>query len=151
MFESYLVKKGDTLDDIANRFNSTKEFLIDINNLYFKDDFQEGRELIVPKVEDVYFNKYKVEEGDSLYKIGKKFNINPDLLSSLNGIDKEDYIYPNQEIMIPKNGYSYYITASGDTLNMVKETFNTSYERLLKENKTIYLLPDQLIVLKKNN
>lgn len=149
MFESYLIKDDDTLDKIADRHNVSKEYLIDINNLYYESDFKPGRELIVPKVEDVYFNIYVVEKGDTLYQIGKKFNVNPDLLSSLNGIKKDEYIYPKQELMIPKEGYSYYITAEGDTLREVINVFNTSYEKLLKENKTIYLLPEQLIVLKK--
>ena len=114
------------------------------------DDFKEGRELIVPKIEDVYFNKYKVEKGDTLYQISKRFNINPSLLSSLNGIDEKDYIYPGQEILVPKNGYSYYVTAEGDTLNMVKDIFDEPVDVLLNSNKSIYLLPEQLIVMKKH-
>lgn len=149
MFESYLIKKEDTLDSLADNYGVSKEYLIDINNLYYMEDFKEGRELIVPKVEDAYFNKYTIEKGDTLYAIGRKYNINPDLLAAINGLDKEEYIYPNQEIMVPKNNYSYYITAAGDTLKMVKDVFNTSYEKLLNENKTIYLLPEQLIVFKK--
>lgn len=149
MFDSYEIKKGDTLESISKKYNVSREYLIDINNLYYVDDFKEGRELIVPKVTDVYFNTYKVEKGDSLYQIARRYNVNPNLLSALNGIKDDEYIYPNQEILIPKNGYSYYITAEGDTLDMVKKAFNTSYDRLLDENKTIYLLPEQLIVLKK--
>jgi len=149
MFDSYEIKKGDTLESISKKYNVSREYLIDINNLYYVDDFKEGRELIVPKVTDVYFNTYKVEKGDNLYQIARRYNVNPSLLSALNGIKDDEYIYPNQEILIPKNGYSYYITAEGDTLDMVKKAFNTSYDRLLDENKTIYLLPEQLIVLKK--
>ena len=149
MFDSYEVRKGDTLESISRKFNVSKDYLIDINNLYYIDDFKEGRELIVPKINDVYFNVYKVEKGDTLYAIAKRYNVNPNLLSALNGINDNEYIYPDQEIMVPKNGYSYYITAEGDTLSMVKKAFNTSYDRLLDENKTIYLLPEQLIVLKK--
>jgi len=149
MFDSYIIKGEDTLDSIAKKYNVSKDFLIDINNIYYFDDFKEGRELIVPKVEDTYFDVYKIEKGDTLYQIGKRYNINPDLLSSLNGIDKDDYIYPNQEILVPKSGYSFYITAKGDTLSIVKDAFKTTYKELLDNNKSIYLLPEQLIVLKK--
>ena len=149
MFVSYLIKKGDTLDSIANRYNVSREYIIDINNLYYKDDFKEGRELIVPKASDVYFNTYVIEKGDTLYAIAKRYNINPNLLSAINGIDENEYIYPNQEIMVPKNGYSYYVTAEGDNINTVKQACGTTYDKLLNENKSIYLLPEQLIVLKK--
>lgn len=148
MFESYLIKKGDTLDSIAKYYRVPKDYLIDINNLYY-DDFKEGRELVVPKINDIYFDIYKIEKGDTLYAIAKKYNINPTLLAALNGINKEDYIYPNQDLMVPKNGYSYYITAEGDTLDMVKNVFKTDMEDLLTQNKTIYLLPEQLLVIKK--
>ena len=149
MFDTYIIKNGDTLENLARSYNVSKEYLIDINNLYYIDDFKEGRELIVPKVSDVYFNTYKIEKGDTLYKIAKKYNINPDLLSSLNGINMDEYIYPNQEIMVPKENYLYYITAEGDTLSQVVNTFKTSTDKLLKENSAIYLLPEQLIVLRK--
>lgn len=149
MFDSYEIKKGDTLDTIASRFNVSKDYLIDINNLYYVGDFKEGRELIIPKVSDVYFNTYKIEKGDTLYAISKKYNVNPDLLAILNGLNKEDYIYPGQEINVPKEGYSYYVTAEGDTLKIVKDLFDTDYSNLLNQNKTIYLQPEQLIVLKK--
>ena len=57
-----------------------------------------------------------------------------------------DFIYPGQELIIPKNGYSYYITTEGDTLDIVAQRFKTSKENLINTNDTIYLLPDQLLV-----
>ena len=83
-----------------------------------------------------------------MYQISRKYNINPTLLSALNGLNNDDYIYPNQEILIPKNGYSYYISKEGDTLDLVAEKFNTSIDDLVKENN-IYLMSGQLMVHKK--
>ena len=62
-------------------------------NIYFFEDFKEGRELIVPKSEDLYFDTYIVEKGDNLYQIAKRYNVNPDLLSSTmtNLIIKSDF------------------------------------------------------------
>ncbi len=60
-----------------------------------------------------------------------------------------DYIYPNQTILIPKNNYSYYITAEGDTIGEVVKAFNTNIDKFLNENKTIYLMAGQLLVNKK--
>ena len=106
-------------------------------------------ELIVPSNSKDYFNYYVVEKGDSLYAIARKYNINPELLASLNGLNMDDYIYPNQQILIPKNGYSYYITADGDTIDEVIKVFNTDMNKFLKENPTIYLMEGQLLVNKK--
>lgn len=99
---------------------------------------------------DTYFDYYTIEKGDSLYKIGKEYNINPNLLASLNGLDSNDYIYPGQVLLVPNRNYSYYITKSGDTLSSVADTFNISVDKMIKDNKVIYLLDGQMLVKKKN-
>ena len=43
------------------------------------------------------------------------------------------------------------VVAEGDTLDMVANVFKKSKANVLAENETIYLLPDQLLVSKKNN
>lgn len=149
MFDKYLVGDNESLEDIASKFNTDVKTLMDINNIYFADEVRNGMELIVPKNQEMYFKTYVIEQGDSLYKIAQMYNINPTLLASLNGLNMEDYIYPKQEILIPKSGYSYYITAEGDTLETVSDLFNISLEDLLKHNKTIYLLKDQILVSKR--
>ena len=149
MFESYRVMPGDNLSSIAKKFNTSVKVLQDINNLYYVDDLRQDMELIVPKETQEYFNYYVVEKGDNLYAIARKYNINPELLANLNGLNMNDYIYPNQTILIPKSNYSYYITAEGDTIDEVVKVFNTTKDKFLDENKTIYLMAGQLLVNKK--
>ena len=149
MFESYRLQKDEDLYNVAEKYNTNVKVLQDINNIYFLDSIREGMEIIVPVGSKDYFNYYVVEKGDSLYAIAKKYNINPDLLATLNGLNMADYIYPNQQILIPKNGYSYYITAEGDTIDEVVKAFNTTQDKFLSENKTIYLMQGQLLVNKK--
>ena len=98
--------------------------------------------------ENKYFTYYTTEKGDNLYEISRKYNINPKLLAAMNGIEDNEYIYPGQELMIPKSGYSYYITGDGDTLKGVADAFRTDVGKLTNFNKTIYLLPDQILVYK---
>ena len=149
MFESYRVLKGDNLGSIAKKFNTTVKSLEDLNNIYDADNVRENMEIVVPSKAKEYFNYYVVEKGDSLYAIGRKYNINPELLASLNGLNMEDYIYPGEQILIPKNGFSYYITAEGDTLDEVIRVFNSNNDKFLRENETIYLMAGQLLVNKK--
>ena len=149
MYDKYSIKKGETLEQIAKRFNTNKDVLKSINNIYYDEQIRAGMDVVVPKNPENYFNYYVIEKGDTLYEIGKKYNINPELLASMNGLEIEDYIYPNQEILIPKSGYSYYITKEGDTLDTVLDTFDISQKKLLENNKTIYLLAGQIMVNKK--
>ncbi len=98
--------------------------------------------------DDKCYSIYKINKGDSLYSIAKSYGVSPILLSHMNGIGENDFIYPDQELLIPKNEYSYYISVDGDTLDLVSDKFGVSNEDLIKEN-TIYLLPGQLLFHKK--
>lgn len=149
MYNKYLIKEGDRIDYLANKFNTTIDKLMEINNIYDYRLFKAGREINVPGDSD-YFTTYTVNSGDSLYQIARRYNINPTLLAALNGLNMDDYIYPNQKIIIPKSGYSFYITKEGDTLELVGKKFNRNLKDLLELNKTIYLLPGQLMINKTN-
>lgn len=146
MYNKYLIQHNDTIESIAKKFFTDERTILELNNIPFADYIQEGREIIVPVKKEKYFEFYTIKKGDTLYQIAKKYNINPDLLSTINGINKEDYIYPNQEIIIPKSNYSYYITAEGDTLGLISEKFDEDINMIIKNNETIYLLPGQLLV-----
>ena len=98
--------------------------------------------------DEIYYEYYTIKRGDNLYQIAKNYNVNPSLLAALNGLDLNEFIYPNQVIMVPKNEFSYDITKDGDTLALVANTFETTENELLKNNSTIYLREGQLIVNK---
>lgn len=100
------------------------------------------------RLDNQYYEYYTIKSGDTLYQIARRYNINPELLASMNGLNMSDYIYPGQNIMIPKSGYSYYLTKEGDTLDTVANTFGISVDKLLENNKILYLLDGQLLVKK---
>ena len=150
MYDKYLIKEGETLEDIASKFNTSVDMILNINDIYSREYLRAGEEIIVPKNQESYFTYYTVNQGDTLYQIARKYNINPSLLALLNGLNIEDYIYPNQRLIIPKSGYSFYITKDGDTLEIVRDKFNKNLGEILKYNETIYLLPGQLMINKNN-
>lgn len=95
------------------------------------------------------YETYTIKKGDTLYGISKQYNINPELLSLVNGLNMTDYIYDGQKIMIPKSGYSYYLTKSGDNLNNVLNLFNVGYNYFSNMNKDILLEEGQLFAYKR--
>ena len=145
MYDKYTVGYNETLNDIADKFNTTKEELLSINNIYNEEYLRAGMDIAVPISND-YFTTYTVNSGDNLYAIARRYNINPTLLAALNGLNMDDYIYPNQKIMIPTSGSSFYITKDGDTFSTVADKFNSSISVLTSMNGTIYLLPGQLMI-----
>ena len=118
MFEKYRVKGNETLDDIAKKFHTNVSYIEDLNNLSYQETLREGMDIIVPKNKEKYFDTYTINSGDTLYGIARKYNINPELLAALNGLNMDDYIYIHgnkyKQSLIGKatntiNGvYSYY-------------------------------------------
>ena len=100
-------------------------------------------------LESTFYTLYEIQKGDTLYKISKEFNVNTKLLSELNGLNIDDYIYPGQTLLIPKKDVSYYITKDGDTLYTVSSIFKTTEKDIVEQNRTIYLLAGQMIYYKK--
>ena len=101
------------------------------------------------ELESPFYTLYEIKKGDSLYKISKEFNVNTKLLAELNGLNLDDYIYTGQTLLIPKKDVSYYITKDGDTLYNVSNIFGVKESDIVDNNKTIYLLPGQMIYYKK--
>ncbi len=97
------------------------------------------------------FDNYLVQKGETLYGISQKFNLDVNDLARLNGLDVDDYIYPEQELIIPKSNISFYITNEGDTLGLLREKFPSDFDKILKNNQYIYLMPDQVLIFQKNN
>ena len=149
MYEIYTIKNMDTLDIIANKFNTTIDDLNRINGFDINDEVIEGLQMIVPAIDKGPYKYYTVKKGDNMYDIANKNNLDYKMLLQLNGLDEEDYIYPNQTIIIPKDGIKIYVTQDGDTVEDVINRFNVSIDELISENDKIYLRPEQIIVFRK--
>lgn len=147
MYIIYNVRYGDTLDTIAKNFDMTVQELKDLNGFNFNQDIMMGDQIIVPNREKKYLKSYVVITGDTLYDIARRNNVDLNTLIMLNGLNTNDFLYPGQEIVIPMNNGNVYVTKENDTLETVLNNSNISLEELIRRNKNIYLLPDQMIIL----
>lgn len=148
MYKIYEVQNGDTLASLATRLGVSPEVLATLNGLNISAILSPNSYIVVPNG-DNHFNKYIVKKGDVIYEIAKKYNVNPNQLLKLNGLNENEYIYPEQEILVPKPGTNFYVTSEGDTLNGITNALKVSADNIARQNSTIYLVPDQLIVYKK--
>ena len=149
MYQIYQVQSYDTLQSIANKFNTTTDELIKINGLTNYTPIL-GAPLIVPRnMDEARFDSYIVKKGDSLYSISREYNMTPNALALLNGIEINDYIYPGQELMVPKQTDNIYVVLENDTLSGILDELNIDIYELLDRNKEIFLKPEQIIFYKK--
>ena len=144
MYDVYQIMAGDTIDAIANKFGTNSSVIRQLNP---NSGFGVGSMIVVP-VTNQYFDIYTIKKGDSLYEIARKYNTDYNLLALLNGLNVNDYIYPNTTILVPKRNVKYYITKENDTINSVNKLLDSDINKLLKENNNIYLKEGQLIVYK---
>ena len=86
----YIVTKGDTLYNIAKKYQTTWQELMRINNMT-STLLRIGKQLIVPGNGNKEI-KYYVEEGDTLYNIANKFKVNMEDIKNLNNLNTNDVI-----------------------------------------------------------
>lgn len=147
--DTYLVKKGDTILSIAEYYNIPASLIISANSLKEPYNIVEGEVLNIPTGSFNIFDYYTVEENDTLYKIASKYGTDINTLAQINGLNVNEYIYPNQSLLVPKRDVLTYITKGGDTIESVLDYFKTDLNGLVYNNNNIYLLPEQLLVYRK--
>ena len=98
--EVYIVKKGDTLSEIAEKYNTTYQELAEYNNISNPDMIYVGQEIKIPSNSEKEEIIYIVKKGDTLSEIAKKYNTTVDKLVKDNNISNPNLIYTGQEIII---------------------------------------------------
>lgn len=148
MYSIYQIQVGDTLDTIANKVGTTKQILLTINGLV-DTNLVPGNYIVIPMNVNLPFTTYTVKKGDNIYEIAREYGVDYETLLEINGLNKDDYIYPDQEIIIPNKNFNVYVTRDNDSLATVAAKLGANQVDLIRDNATIYLLPEQLILYRK--
>lgn len=131
---TYVVQSGDSLYSIAKKFGTTADKIKQLNNLN-NNILSVGQEIVIPSVALSEVTIYKVQSGDNLYDLAKKFGTSVSELKDLNNL-KSDSLSINQELKVPavNIGETTYTVKSGDSLYSIAKKFNTSVDSLKKKN-----------------
>jgi len=148
MFKIYRIMQGDTLESISRNLGINLDELKRINGIVGSPILIPGTNLIVPNREEATYINYTVKKGDTIYDIARRNNIDRRLLLLINGMEEDDYIYPDEQILIPRQGVGLYLTEQDDTISSISENLSITPEEMLRLNDTIFLSPNQVIVYK---
>jgi LysM repeat protein len=140
---TYIVKKGDSLYQIAKKYNTSIDKIKELNNLT-TNSLSIGQQLFIPVEEKEQENTqlkniYQVKKGDSLYQISKKYNTTVDELKKINNLNTNTLSVgqilnlPIQESVENKNTISYTVQ-KGDSLYKIANTYNISVNKLKELN-----------------
>lgn len=156
--EVYQVKEGDSLWTIARNFGVKVEDIARVNNISITKTLQIGDRLIIPQgrrsqiVQSQPSNKditapkglfYKVQRGDSLWTIAKKYGVSADSIARANNISPNKTLQIGDKLFIPGKGASIQVAKSitKTTLKVVREGVlvrkgpGTNYSPLFKLGK----------------
>ena len=92
---NYIVKSGDTLYSLANKYGITVSQLKEANNLS-NNTLQIGQILIIPQGRKIY----TVKSGDTLYSIARENNTTVTAISDLNNLSTS-ILSIGQKLLIP--------------------------------------------------
>ena len=140
----YTVKSGDSLWKIANKYNTTVDTLMNINNLK-GTTLTINQQLLIPKTENIEIDvkeepkgiEYTVKAGDSLSKIANSYGITVDRIKSANKLTGNT-IYVGQKLLIPVSDTKVeekepttsaginYVVVKGDNLYTIANKYGVS-------------------------
>jgi spore germination protein len=109
--QTYVVQRGDTLREIARRFNTTVDTLVQLNRIVNPNRIFPGQVLIVPAGGPVVpppttppttvGGRYQVRHGDTLAAISRRFGVDMWNIARANNIFNLNRIFAGQWLIIP--------------------------------------------------
>jgi murein DD-endopeptidase MepM/ murein hydrolase activator NlpD len=96
--EQYTVQSGDTLSDIADKFDISIATILWENKLTVHDFIQPGQTLSILPTTGI---TYKVQAGDTIAKIAAANGVDPQDIESWNNITDETALALGQSLIIP--------------------------------------------------
>ena len=139
----YIVKSGDTLYSIANKYGMSVQELKDLNKLT-SNTLSIGQQLVVSEGNAGTLDTYTVKAGDTLYSIANKYGLTVNELKQLNNLTSDILSIgqvlniSNSNTSLPSNTYT---VKSGDSLYSIAKKYGITVDALKSANgKTSNLL-----------
>lgn len=150
----YTVETGDTLSKIAQRYGTTVQELVNINNISNPNLIFPGQQIRVLTNSTVNGNEtrgtgsitYTVRRGDTLSQIAKAYNVTVAHIVEINNIQNPSLIYPGEKLRITESNSTTlnepvkqitkytYIVRKGDTLSQIAKIYGVSVDYLVRRN-----------------
>ena len=152
----YTVKPGDTLYKIANNYGVTVDAIKTLNKLT-SNTLSIGQDLYIPEgttITETDYIVYKVEPGDTLYKIATKYKTTPEAIKEYNNLSS-NLLTINQILQIPTekstSESNVYVVRKGDNLYKIANNYGVTVKEIMNLNNldsTLLSIGDTLLIPK---
>ena len=141
-----VVKRGETLSEIADRYGTSVNRLMEMNGLRDANDLWAGSRIKVPG--NVYSGggsgNYTVKAGETLHEIADRYGTSVDRLVQLNGLRDANDLWAGSRIQVPganarprvavnKNAKTHQVQP-GESLSSIADRYGVSMQRLIAIN-----------------
>ena len=151
---NYVVKRGDTLSQIAARYGTTVSIIAEINNIPNVNLIYPGQVFRIPynssssggtnpPSQNVVY--YTIRRGDTLWEISNRYGVTVQQLASWNNIVNPNLIFAGNTLVIYTNGSgsnsgssgssTQYVVKRGDTLWGIAMRYGTTVNSLVSLNR----------------
>lgn len=138
--QTYTVQRGDTLYNIAEKYNTTVDELKRLNNLS-SNTLTVGQVLKIPikgnDSPEADTIMYIVKRGDSLWSIANTYKTTVEKIKELNNLTSNNLVI-GQQLLIPKSNNTQetqiYTVQKGDSLWLIANKFNITVDELKQAN-----------------
>lgn len=100
--KQYIVKKGENLFLISEKFNISLKNLIETNNINSPYRIFPNQKLIIPQN-----LTHVIKKGDTLYSISRQYNVDRASLYRFNNLKTNQKIYVGESLIIPAKNKSF--------------------------------------------
>ena len=156
------VRSGETLSDIAARYDVSVDSLMRLNGINDPDYLEIGTRLKVPgQAAAAGPGRHRVSEGETLGEIAVRYEVSSRDLIALNGLRDADHVELGETLKLPANavlpvtkpkqapikvvpGASQHIVGQGQTLSQIARAYNLPMTSLVSFNQLDN--PDQVMV-----
>lgn len=152
---TYRVQPGDTLSSIALKFGVSWQSIATVNALEENSILSIGQTLKLnaaasgssgTALTGINYQAYAIQEGDTLFTVASRYQINWQALAVLNGLSERDLLRIGQVIQVPSNQQQLstlnnvalsqsYKVRPGDTIISIAERFKLDWQELLRLNR----------------
>jgi len=138
--KAYTVKKGDTLSELALKFNTSPQELKRLNGLKDTERINKGQKLLVraeTPVATKLLKEHIVKKGETLGYLATKYGVSVSTLMSANNLSSAHRLKAGQPLLIPVTSdvaLQNYVVKEGDTLSELAEKFRTDMGGITKAN-----------------
>jgi len=132
---SHVVRRGDTLIDIAHKYDMSIIALRELNGLTTHQSLiRVGQKLLVTSSGDL--GSYVVQRGDTLSDIARTFGMSLTELREVNNMPAgRSRIYVGQALMVTEAARGVHVVRSGDTLSRIASNYHVPLSDLLQVNR----------------